>query len=40
MALNLSLTGILYALCCLILWGLLFLDSLTVALALAPRPAG
>jgi len=32
MALNLSLTGLLYALCCLILCGLLLLDSLTVAL--------
>jgi uncharacterized Tic20 family protein len=31
-ALNLSLTGLLYALCCLILWGMLLLDSLTVAL--------
>jgi uncharacterized Tic20 family protein len=31
-ALNLSLTGLLYALCCLILCGLLLLDSLTVAL--------
>ena len=30
MALNLSLTGLLYALCCLILAGLLLLDSLTV----------
>jgi len=34
-ALNLSLTGMLYALCCLILCGLLLLDSLTVALAVA-----
>jgi uncharacterized membrane protein len=33
MALNLSLTGLLYALCCLILCGLLLLDNLTVALA-------
>jgi len=33
MALNLSLTGMLYALCCLILCGLHLLDSLTVALA-------
>src|SRR5271163_510007 len=32
MAFNLSLTGLLYALCCLILCGLLLLDSLTVAL--------
>ena len=32
LALNLSLTGLLYALCCLILCGLLLLDSLTVAL--------
>jgi len=31
-ALNLSLTGLLYALCCLILCGLLLLDSLAVAL--------
>jgi uncharacterized protein len=31
-ALNLSLTGLLYAVCCLILCGLLLLDSLTVAL--------
>jgi uncharacterized Tic20 family protein len=31
-ALNLSLTGLLYALCCLILCGLLLLDSLIVAL--------
>jgi uncharacterized Tic20 family protein len=35
MALNLSLTGILYALCCLILCGLLTLDSLIVGLAVA-----
>ena len=35
MALNLSLTGLLYALCCLILCGLLLLDSLTVALVVA-----
>src|SRR5579859_4987526 len=35
MALNLSLTGILYALCCLILCGLLTLDSLVVGLAVA-----
>jgi len=34
-ALNLSLTGLLYALCCLILFGLLLLDSLTVALVVA-----
>ena len=33
MAFNLSLTGLLYALCCVILCGLLLLDSLTVALA-------
>lgn len=32
MAFNLSLTGLLYALCCVILCGLLLLDSLTVAL--------
>lgn len=32
MALNLSLTGLLYALCCLILGGMLLLDSLTAAL--------
>jgi uncharacterized Tic20 family protein len=31
-ALNLSLTGLLYALCCLILGGMLLLDSLTAAL--------
>jgi uncharacterized Tic20 family protein len=31
-AFNLSLTGLLYALCCLILWGMLLLDSITVAL--------
>jgi uncharacterized Tic20 family protein len=31
-AVNLSLTGLLYALCCLILGGLLLLDSITVAL--------
>ena len=31
-AFNLSFTGLLYALCCLILCGLLLLDSLTVAL--------
>jgi uncharacterized Tic20 family protein len=35
MALNLSLTGILYGVCCLILCGLLLLDSMTVALAVA-----
>jgi uncharacterized Tic20 family protein len=34
-ALNLSLTGLLYALCCLILCGVLLLDSLTVALVVA-----
>jgi uncharacterized Tic20 family protein len=32
MAFNVSLTGLLYGLCCLILCGLLLLDSLTVAL--------
>ena len=32
-ALNLSVTGLLYALCCLILCGMLLLDSLTAALA-------
>ena len=32
-ALNLSVTGLLFGLCCLILGGLLLLDSLTVALA-------
>ena len=31
-AVNLSLTGLLYALCCLILGGLLLLDSIAVAL--------
>jgi uncharacterized Tic20 family protein len=31
-ALNLSVTGLLYAVCCLILCGMLLLDSLTVAL--------
>ena len=31
-AVNLSVTGLLYGLCCLILGGLLLLDSLTVAL--------
>jgi uncharacterized Tic20 family protein len=31
-AVNLSLTGLLYVLCCLILGGLLLLDSITVAL--------
>ena len=31
-ALNLSITGLLYALCCLILGGMLLLDSLTAAL--------
>jgi len=35
MALNLSLTGLMYAVCCLILGGVLLLDSLTVALAVA-----
>ena len=34
-AVNLSLTGALYALCCLILAGLLLLDSVTVALVVA-----
>jgi uncharacterized Tic20 family protein len=34
-AFNLSLTGLLYALCCLILAGLLLLDSVTVALVVA-----
>ena len=34
-ALNLSVTGLLYGLCCLILGGLLVLDSLTVALIVA-----
>ena len=34
-ALNLSLTGTLYGLCCLILGGLLLLDSITVALVVA-----
>jgi uncharacterized Tic20 family protein len=34
-ALNLSLTGALYALCCLILGGLLLLDSITAALVIA-----
>ena len=34
-AVNLSLTGLLYALCCLILAGLLLLDSVTVALVVA-----
>jgi uncharacterized Tic20 family protein len=34
-AVNLSLTGALYALCCLILAGLLLLDSVTAALAVA-----
>jgi uncharacterized Tic20 family protein len=32
MALNLSFTGLLYGVCCLILCGLLLLDTLTVAL--------
>src|SRR5579871_990025 len=35
MALNLSLTGLLYALCCLFRAGLLLLDSATVALVVA-----
>jgi len=34
-ALNLTVSGLLYALCCLILGGLLLLDSLTVALVVA-----
>jgi uncharacterized membrane protein len=34
-AVNLSLTGALYAVCCLILGGLLTLDSVTVALGVA-----
>jgi hypothetical protein len=34
-AVDLSITGLLYALCCLILGGLLLLDSLTVALLVA-----
>jgi Domain of unknown function (DUF4870) len=34
-ALNLAVTGLLYGLCCLILGGLLVLDSLTVALVVA-----
>jgi uncharacterized Tic20 family protein len=34
-AVNLSLTGALYAVCCLILGGLLTLDSITVALLVA-----
>ena len=34
-ALNLSLTGLLYGFCCLILAGLLLLDSVTVALVVA-----
>jgi hypothetical protein len=34
-AVNLSLTGVLYGLCCLILGGLLLLDSITVALVVA-----
>src|SRR5271157_6641257 len=34
-AVNLSLTGLLYALCCLILGGMLLLDSITVALVVA-----
>ncbi len=37
MALNLSLTGLLYALCCLILCGLLLLDSPTAALVVRSR---
>ena len=35
MALNLSLTGLLYAVCCLILGGVLALDSLDTALVIA-----
>jgi uncharacterized Tic20 family protein len=38
-AVNLSLTAVLYGLCCLILGGLLALDSITVALVVA-IPAG
>jgi uncharacterized Tic20 family protein len=38
-AVNLSLTALLYGLCCLILGGLLALDSITVALVVA-LPAG
>ena len=34
-AVNLSLTGVLYGLCCLILGGLLLLDSIAVALVVA-----
>jgi Domain of unknown function (DUF4870) len=34
-AANLSLTGVLYGLCCLIVGGLLLLDSVTVALVIA-----
>ena len=34
-AVNLSLTGLLYVLCCLILGGLLLLDNITVALVVA-----
>jgi hypothetical protein len=34
-AVNLSITGLLYALCCLILGGLLLLDSVTAALIVA-----
>lgn len=34
-AVNLSLTGLLYALCCAILGGLLLLDNVTVALVVA-----
>ena len=41
MALNLSLTGLLYAVCCLILFGVVLLDSLTAALAVViPIAAG
>ena len=40
-ALNLSLTGLMYALCCLILGGMLLLDSLTAALVVViPIAAG
>jgi uncharacterized Tic20 family protein len=40
-ALNLSLTALLYAVCCLVLCGMLLLDSLTTALAVViPIAAG
>jgi uncharacterized Tic20 family protein len=38
-ALNLSLTGLLYVVCCFIVAGLLLLDSLTVALVVAGTAA-